>query len=154
VVHTDHYNLKFLLDQKLATLPRHQWASKLLGFDFRVEYKPGTANVVVDALSRRDSGAESSLAALSASEFKLFGDIRQEFGSDPAQQKIRDEAAAGDCGDQWRVIDGLVTVAGKVYVHPTSTSLSAVVSWAHKLGHEGVKKTLHRLRGNFHVPCV
>jgi hypothetical protein len=152
MVCTDHYNLKFLLDQKLATIPQHQWARKLLGFDFRVEYKPGAANVVVDTLSRHDSGAESSLAVLSAPEFKLFDDIRQEFGSNPVLQKIRDEATAGDHGDQWRVIDGLVTVASKVYVHPTSTSLSAVVSWAHELGHEGVEKTLHRLRGNFHVP--
>jgi hypothetical protein len=37
VVCTDHYSLKFLLDQKLATVLQHQWASKLLGFDFHVE---------------------------------------------------------------------------------------------------------------------
>jgi hypothetical protein len=37
VVCTDHYSLKFLLDQKLATVLQHQWASKLLGFDFYVE---------------------------------------------------------------------------------------------------------------------
>jgi hypothetical protein len=33
-IRTDHYNRKFLLDQKLATIPQHQWVSKLLGFDF------------------------------------------------------------------------------------------------------------------------
>jgi hypothetical protein len=76
VVCTDHYSLKFLLDQKLATVPQHQWASKLLGFDFQMEYKPGRANVVADALSRRDLEGESSLAALSAPEFVLFDDIR------------------------------------------------------------------------------
>jgi hypothetical protein len=37
VVCTNHYSLKFLLDQKLATVLQHQWASKLLGFDFYVE---------------------------------------------------------------------------------------------------------------------
>jgi hypothetical protein len=76
VVRTDHYSLKFLLDQKLATIPQHQWVSKLLGFDFRVEYKPSASNVVADALSRCDSGVESLLAALSMPEFKLFDDIR------------------------------------------------------------------------------
>ncbi|WVZ52904.1 LOW QUALITY PROTEIN: hypothetical protein U9M48_003906 [Paspalum notatum var. saurae] len=40
-VRTDHYSLKFLLDQRLATIPQHHWVSKLLGFDFSVEYKPG-----------------------------------------------------------------------------------------------------------------
>jgi hypothetical protein len=36
-VRTDHYRLKFLLDQCLATIPQHHWVGKLLGFDFVVE---------------------------------------------------------------------------------------------------------------------
>jgi hypothetical protein len=51
VVRTDHYALKYMLDQRLSTVPQHQWISKLFGFDFRVEYKPGRLNVVPDALA-------------------------------------------------------------------------------------------------------
>jgi len=54
LVRTDHYSLKFLLDQRLSTVPQHQWISKLFGFDFSVEYRPGRLNIVADALSRRD----------------------------------------------------------------------------------------------------
>jgi hypothetical protein len=54
-VRTDHYSLKFLLDQRLSTIPQHQWISKLFGFDFTVEYRPGRLNTVADALSRRDT---------------------------------------------------------------------------------------------------
>jgi hypothetical protein len=36
-VRTDHYSLKYLLDQRLSTVPQHQWLSKLFGFDFEVE---------------------------------------------------------------------------------------------------------------------
>jgi hypothetical protein len=46
VVKTDHYNLKYLLDQRLATIPQHHWVGKLLGFNFSVEYKPESTNVV------------------------------------------------------------------------------------------------------------
>jgi len=53
-VRTDHWSLKFLLDQHLTTIPQHTWVSKLFGYDFSVEYKPGKQNVVADALSRRD----------------------------------------------------------------------------------------------------
>jgi hypothetical protein len=54
LIRTDHYSLKFLLNQKLSTIPQHKWASKLMGFDFQVEYRPGSTNIVADALSRRD----------------------------------------------------------------------------------------------------
>jgi hypothetical protein len=49
VVHTDHYSLKFLLNQRLPAIPQHKWVSKLLGFNFRVEYKLRATNVVIDA---------------------------------------------------------------------------------------------------------
>jgi hypothetical protein len=55
VIKTGHYSIKFLLDQRLSTILQHQWASKLLQFNFQVEYKRGTTNVMVDALSRRDT---------------------------------------------------------------------------------------------------
>jgi hypothetical protein len=34
LVRTNHYSLKFLLDQRLFTIPQHQWTNKLLRFDF------------------------------------------------------------------------------------------------------------------------
>jgi hypothetical protein len=38
LIKTNHFSLKFLLDPRLATIPQHQWASKLIGFDFRIEF--------------------------------------------------------------------------------------------------------------------
>jgi hypothetical protein len=55
-----------------------------LAFDFRVEYKPGTMNVVVDASSRRDTEAQACAMALLSSSFKLFDDIHVEYDSDAA----------------------------------------------------------------------
>jgi hypothetical protein len=31
IVRTDHYALKYILDQRLSTVPQHQWISKVLG---------------------------------------------------------------------------------------------------------------------------
>ena len=64
LVRTDNFSLKFLLDQRLATIPQHHWVGKLLGFDFSVEYKAGSTNTVADALSRRDT-EEATILALS-----------------------------------------------------------------------------------------
>jgi len=41
VVRTDHRSLKFILDQRLSTIPQHNWVSKLFGYDLTVEYHPG-----------------------------------------------------------------------------------------------------------------
>jgi hypothetical protein len=38
LIKTDHFSLKFLLDQCLVIIPQHQWANKLIGFDFRIEF--------------------------------------------------------------------------------------------------------------------
>jgi hypothetical protein len=77
VVRTDHYALKYMLDQRLSTVPQHQWASKLFGFDFTVEYRPGRLNTVADALSRREQD-DPKLAALSGPTFALYDDLRAE----------------------------------------------------------------------------
>jgi hypothetical protein len=44
--------LKHLLEQKVGTPFQQKWITKLLGFDFSVEYYSGKGNKVADALSR------------------------------------------------------------------------------------------------------
>jgi hypothetical protein len=44
----------------------------LLGFDFRVKYKPDAANVVIDALSRHDTTDDGYLYGLLVPTFTLF----------------------------------------------------------------------------------
>ena len=54
IIRTDHQFLKYLLDQKLTTILQHKWLTKkLLGLDYKIQYKKGTENLATDALSRR-----------------------------------------------------------------------------------------------------
>jgi hypothetical protein len=78
-VKTDHYSLKYLLDQRLTMIPQHHWVAKLLGFDFIVEYKLGAQNTVADALSRRDTdrnAEDGAVLALSAPRFDFLDCLR------------------------------------------------------------------------------
>lgn len=52
MIRTDHQSLKFLLEQRIATLAQQKWLVKLLGYAFVVECKKESENKVADALSR------------------------------------------------------------------------------------------------------
>jgi hypothetical protein len=108
LVKTDHYSLKYLLDQRLATIPQHHWVGKLLGFDFAVEYKAGAANVVADALSRRDTLEDGAVLVLSAPHFDFVARLHQAQLTDPALVAIQEEVRAGSRGAPWGVMDGMV----------------------------------------------
>jgi hypothetical protein len=92
VVRTGHYSLKFLLDQRLTTIPQHTWVSKLFGYDLVVEYKPGKLNGTADALSRR---AEPSMAlsTMSTPSFELFDNLLAEAAIDPQVNTVRQQIA-------------------------------------------------------------
>jgi hypothetical protein len=62
-----------------------------LGFDFSMEYKPGVANVVADALSQHDCEAAPSILALSMPTFKLFDDLQQAYVADQALCSLWEE---------------------------------------------------------------
>jgi hypothetical protein len=151
VVRTDHRSLRFILDQRLSTIPQHQWASKLLGFDFAVEYKPGALNVVADALSRRDEGLAAAMA-LSAPQFSLFEEVRQEINGSVHLSALRDAIRGGAKPAAWSVVDGLILFNGRVFIDSSSSLGPMILELVHGTGHEGVHKTLHRLRTDFHFP--
>lgn len=54
MVRLDQQSLRYLLDQRLLPLEHLRWISKLMGYDFEVQYKPGAANRVANALSRQE----------------------------------------------------------------------------------------------------
>ncbi|KAJ4778469.1 polyprotein [Rhynchospora pubera] len=146
-VRTDHYSLKHLLDQRLSTIPQHTWVSKLFGFDFQVEYRPGNANIVADALSRRDE--EPSLHALSSPSFAFYDDLRVEVAEHPAYADLHAQLAAATLPTGWDYTDGFFTKNARIFLGSGSAFTSAALQFAHGMGHEGVEKTLHRLRSNF-----
>ncbi|KAK2630847.1 hypothetical protein QOZ80_UnG0722590 [Eleusine coracana subsp. coracana] len=83
-VRTDLFSLKYILDQCLPTILQHTWVSKLFGYDFTVEYKPGKENTMADALSRHnsdDSGMVSNV--VSSPRFQLYDDLRAELPRAP-----------------------------------------------------------------------
>ena len=69
-IYTDHKSLKYLLTQKELNLRQRRWLELFKDYDCTIDYHPGKANVVADALSRKTVAAMS----LEHSEWRVADD--------------------------------------------------------------------------------
>ncbi|KAL0307941.1 UNVERIFIED_CONTAM: Retrovirus-related Pol polyprotein from transposon.6 [Sesamum calycinum] len=70
---TDHKSLKYILTQKELNLRQRRWIELLKDYDCIIDFHPGKANVVADALSRKSS---NTLASLGSHNQRLLLEMR------------------------------------------------------------------------------
>jgi hypothetical protein len=63
-IFTDYKNLKYLLTQKELNLRQRRWLELIKDYDCVINYHPGKANMVADALSRISRSEIACLKAL------------------------------------------------------------------------------------------
>jgi hypothetical protein len=72
-IYIDHKSLKYLFSQKELNMRQRRWLDLLKDYDCTIQYHPGKANIVADALSRKSAGF---MAHLRAKEWRLLEELR------------------------------------------------------------------------------
>jgi len=69
----DYKSLKYFFTQKELNMRQRQWLELLNDYDYSINYHPGKANVVADALSRKE--ATGGVAAMFTTQKELLWDM-------------------------------------------------------------------------------
>nr|GEZ70034.1 reverse transcriptase domain-containing protein [Tanacetum cinerariifolium] len=75
-VFTDHKSLQYILDQKELNMRQRRWIELLSDYDCEIRYHPGKANVIADALSRKEKEKPLRVRSLVLTDHK---DLMQQF---------------------------------------------------------------------------
>lgn len=139
-IYTDHKCLKYIFTQKELNLRQRRWLELMKDYDLNIQYHPGKANKVADALSRRPRQEISSmpviphelyedmrrlelqvvrkgecqvqLNAISAQP-ELFDEIKTEQNQDTFLKNIREELAQGRRSEFREHEDGSIRIQGR-----------------------------------------
>lgn len=86
--------------------------------------------------------------AISIPTFRLFNDLHTELATDPTVRQFRDSITAAR-EPNWHLDESLIIKGWRVFVPAASTLFPSILHMVHTARHEGVYKTLKRLRQDF-----
>lgn len=140
-----------ILTQQIQTPEQQKWITKLIRYDYEIQYKPGRKNKVADALSRVDVPL---FAAVSIPMVHFLPKLRDFYcNAEVGLQflnNVKDDPAL-------TIKDGLVFFHDRLYI-PKETGLH--LELLHEFhssplgGHYGVKSTLARISATYFWPSL
>ena len=152
VVRTDQQSLRYITQQREIGAEFQKWMSKLMGYDFEVQYKPGSSNRVADALSRKTVG-EVVLGAMVTSHEVDWGELEREIAADAFLHQIKIEVQQGKEVSHFSMIGDKLMFKGRYVIPPNSVFILVLLREYHDSpmgGHAGELKTYLRLASEWY----
>ncbi|GJR08424.1 putative nucleotidyltransferase, ribonuclease H [Tanacetum coccineum] len=148
-VYTDHKSLQYILDQKELNMRQRRWIELLSDYDCVIRYHPGKANVVADALSRKDKEPIRVRALVVMVHNNLPEQIRNAQVEACKEENIGAEGFLGK-GEPFEVrSDGTKCLKGRVWLPLFGGLRGLIMLESHKSKysiHPGSDKMYHDLR--------
>jgi hypothetical protein len=115
IIRTDQQSLKYIQEQMLVEGIQHKLLIKLLRFSYKVEYKQGMTNKVVDALSRATHSTE--VMAISAAIPKWMEQVTSSYEQDnTCSDLITKLRIDPEAVPYFSLTNGLLRYKGKLFI--------------------------------------
>jgi hypothetical protein len=133
------------------------WLSKLLGYDFVIEFKKGRDNKVADALSRqaesRPDQADISIFLISFPTPTWVTDLKSSYQSNQQALDLLNALQTGVASPKgFSLQQGLLLYKGRIWLIKGSTFQQQLLEFIHSnpaTGQSEYHRTLHRAKANF-----
>ncbi|XP_074271624.1 uncharacterized protein LOC141595557 [Silene latifolia] len=152
IIKTDQKSLKWLLQQKISTPFQQFWLSKLMGFDYEIQYRAGKENLAADALSRV-SGSDLMSLTLSDAQTDLSELIQKSYEVDIFWHNLVEQLKTDPVSvPAYQLSNGFVLKKGRIVVGPDTSVRERILQWLHSApqsGHSGRDATTRRVKSLF-----
>jgi hypothetical protein len=153
LIRTDHSSLASLSENRLHTPWQQKVFTKLLGLQFRIQYRRGSENRVADALSRRPHPAEHALA-LSSIQPLWMQEISDSYQADTRARELLQKLSINPAVvPGFTLRDGILRINNRIWLPANSELHTKIVLELHASaagGHSGIPVTLRRVKQLFH----
>lgn len=156
VVRTDQKTLKILLEQRVGTKAQQKWITKLLYFNFTIEYKKGKETSAANSLSRNCAQplSEDGVLAMVTFPYPLWlekvkssylYDVKLKYLLNKLERQEKIPIGYG-------LLNGLILRKGIILIVADSAFKNKLLHYVHndpQSGHLGFIKTYQRAKKNF-----
>ncbi|KAH9744594.1 Endonuclease [Citrus sinensis] len=152
MIMTDNVATSNFQTQKKLSLKQAHWQDFLVEFDYRLEYKPGKANVVADALSRK---AELATLSMSQPKSDLFSHIKEGLQQDPLAKDLLEKVLEGKTRRFWQEEGILLTKGDRLFVSRWENLRKEIIKECHDskwAGHPRIESTTALVQASYFWP--